>query len=284
MKCRLLAHRLGHEEFKQWVIWESDGYPKDASVPDYRKVSTNLKMVLYVPYMGTYDGLPVPISAIPSQLTNLREVKFGNGISSLEEMVATGGKVGTLRLPLGWMAHEFQRLNNQCAATKLEGEILDLWRVISTGQVANICNTVCGRVLDFTVEIQKKLPNAGELSGDSPTLDDCKRVVNQIFNTTVNKGGSINMMGTAIDSAVINITAGNFDGLSKVLADNGFSPENINLLRDALDADKDGKLSDGFGPKVSEWLSKMMAKVANRSLDVSVDFLIKAITQYYGGA
>ena len=282
MKCRLLAHRLGHEEFKQWVVWELEGYPKGVSVPDYRKVPTNLKMDLRT-FEGIYNNYPVPVEAIPEKLFNdLKEINFRVEISSLEKM-STDSKGSALKAPWGDMAHTFQRFNQLAADGKLNGTVLDLWQEFSPGQIAGICDTVRGRVLDFTVEIQKKLPNAGEISGDSPAAADRERVANQVFNTTVNKGGSVNMMGTVIDSTVINITAGDFGGLSKVLADNGFSQENINLLRDAMDADKDGKPSDGFGPKVSEWLSKMMAKVANRSLDGSVDFLIKAITQYYGG-
>ena len=281
MKCRLLAHRLGHEEFKQWVLWESDGYPEDAPLPDYRKVPANLKMNVAT-FRGIHSGLPVPVNAIPDESINdFREINFRAGIPSLERMSITD-KPGALKVSRGGLAHTFQCMN-QSADTKIDGEILDLWQEISTGQIASICSTIRGRVLDFAVEIQKELPNAGELSGDSPAAADRERLVSQVFHTTVSKGGSVNMMGTAIDSTVIKITAGDFGGLSKVLADNGFSQENINLLKDAMDADKDGKPSDGFGPKVSEWLSKMMAKVANRSLDGSVDFLIKAITQYYGG-
>ena len=284
MKCRLLAHRLGHEEFKQWVVCESEGYFGGVPVPNYRKVPAGLKMDVKI-FGELRRNCPFPVNAIPKDLVNrFQEVNLGHGIAFFDGTSTASGESSILRVPRGEMAHIFQQVSHQSTGIQINGEILDLWQEISPGEIPRIRDTVRGRVLDFTEEIRKKFPNAGEMSGDSPDAADRERVVNQIFNTTVNKGGSINMMGTAIDSTVINITAGDFGELSKVLADNGFSQENINLLRDALDADNDGKSSDGFGPKVSEWLSKMMAKVANRSLDVSVDFLIKAITQYYGGA
>ena len=28
-KCKILAARLGSEEFAQWITWELDGYPDD---------------------------------------------------------------------------------------------------------------------------------------------------------------------------------------------------------------------------------------------------------------
>ena len=284
MKCRLLAHRLGHEEFRQWVVCESEGYIGGVPVPNYRKVSADLKMDVKVVW-ELRRNCPVPVNAIPKDLVNLfQEVNLGHGMASFDGASTASGDSSILRVPRGEMAHIFQQMSYESTGIKINGEILDLWQEISPREIPRICDTVRGRVLDFTEEIRKKFPNAGEMSGDSPAAADRERFISQVFHTTVSKGGSVNVMGAVIDSTVINITAGDFGGLSKVLADNGFSQENINLLRDALDADKDGKPSDGFGPKVSEWLSKMMAKVANRSLDVSVDFLIKAITQYYGGA
>lgn len=35
-KCKLLAARLGSQQLEDWVLWESNGYPADVNVPDYR--------------------------------------------------------------------------------------------------------------------------------------------------------------------------------------------------------------------------------------------------------
>ena len=290
MKCRLLAHRLGHEEFKQWVFLESNGYSEDASVPPYREINVALKANIHLPGKGILKGYSIPVDCFSKEDNTLVDkslymLQCREEVASLENVLAHKSK-NPLSRHMGKHSAWVGRLMRKGGAFRIRenAEILELWQEFSSGQIAGVCNAVRCRIIDFSAEIQKDLPNAGELSGDSLALDDRKGVVNQVFHNTFYKGGSMNMVGTAIDSTVINITAGDFGGLSKALADNGFSQENINLLRDALDADKDGKSSDGFGPKVSEWLSKMTAKVANRSLDVSVDFLIKAITQYYGGA
>ena len=37
-KCRVLATRLKHDELKNWVTWELDGYPAEVPLPDYRKL------------------------------------------------------------------------------------------------------------------------------------------------------------------------------------------------------------------------------------------------------
>ncbi|MGB1836786.1 hypothetical protein, partial [Marinobacter adhaerens] len=48
LKLRLLASRLGSEVLEEWVKHESEGYPKDAELPEYRVVG--------VSYRGTFSG------------------------------------------------------------------------------------------------------------------------------------------------------------------------------------------------------------------------------------
>lgn len=42
-KCKLLAARLGSQPLEDWLIWESNGYPDDVPVPDYRIWSLEVK-------------------------------------------------------------------------------------------------------------------------------------------------------------------------------------------------------------------------------------------------
>jgi len=35
-KCKVLAASLGSEPLENWLIWESNGYPDNVQVPDYR--------------------------------------------------------------------------------------------------------------------------------------------------------------------------------------------------------------------------------------------------------
>ena len=37
LKCKILAARLGSQEFAKWLDMELNGYQKDQSVPDYRR-------------------------------------------------------------------------------------------------------------------------------------------------------------------------------------------------------------------------------------------------------
>jgi len=42
-KCKLLAARLGSKPLEDWLVWESNGYPDDVRVPDYRVWSLEIK-------------------------------------------------------------------------------------------------------------------------------------------------------------------------------------------------------------------------------------------------
>jgi hypothetical protein len=37
-KCKILAARLGSEEFSRWVDWELNGYPDSQPIPGYRQL------------------------------------------------------------------------------------------------------------------------------------------------------------------------------------------------------------------------------------------------------
>lgn len=59
LKLRLLAARLGSNDLEEWVKHESEGYPQDAVLPDYRIVG--------VTYKGTFSG-PFGSGAYPTNI------------------------------------------------------------------------------------------------------------------------------------------------------------------------------------------------------------------------
>ena len=48
LKLRFLASRLGSDLLEEWVKHESEGYPKNVEIPEYRKIP--------VTYSGTFFG------------------------------------------------------------------------------------------------------------------------------------------------------------------------------------------------------------------------------------
>ena len=280
MKCRLLAHRLDNSEFQNWVTYESDGYPRGVVLPDYRKLSVELLADIMLSGR-IIKRFPVPVDTVPERFRDIMyNVNFGNNISSIESMLKNNNADKVFHFPMGKCAHMLGTM------TKIQGKFLDLYQTFSYGQMCAICTIVRGRVLDFTVAIQKEFPDMNESIDKNANTEDSENKqhhITQIFHNTVY--GNANIAGRDAVSNVINITKGDFSKLSEILSSKGISPEDIESLKDALDSEKE-KTSDKFGPKVSGWIGKMMEKAANGVLEISLEkastFLIEAIKKYYG--
>jgi hypothetical protein len=50
LKCQLLAVRVNHAEFAQWVNFEFNGYAADAELPEYRRLGRGRAL-------GTFSGI-----------------------------------------------------------------------------------------------------------------------------------------------------------------------------------------------------------------------------------
>jgi len=110
-KCRILAARLKNEDFKKWVQHELDGYPSDATLPDYRKLHCQSFGHFAGPFGSGIRNAPIPLMCIPEQFRNLvSTVEFHDGISALQNLgdignIASGGsqisQEATLRINLG---------------------------------------------------------------------------------------------------------------------------------------------------------------------------------------
>lgn len=97
LKLRLLASRLGSDILEEWVKHESEGYPTEADLPEYR--------VLPISYRGNFSGplgsgiqnAPIPPLLI-KQLCgdSWVDYKMRQSIAAVDELLS--GEGGTLEL------------------------------------------------------------------------------------------------------------------------------------------------------------------------------------------
>jgi hypothetical protein len=159
------------------------------------------------------------------------------------------------------------------------------WGEVSEGNFIEILNSVRNRILDFILAIEKQEPEAGE-SVSSPEKRIEPDKVTQTFYTTV-YGGSANIVGTATHSKVtFSITPNDFASLEQFLRQNEVSDEDIAELQQALVEEPPPTDQKKFGPRISAWLGKMVAKAAEGSWNTSIaaagNLLAQAIMKYYG--
>ena len=86
LKLRLLADRLGSEQLEEWVKFESEGYPREVDVPEYR--------IIELSYTGNFhntawqmNNQPIPPYLIKKYCgESWTSYKVRESISSIEGM------------------------------------------------------------------------------------------------------------------------------------------------------------------------------------------------------
>src|SRR5205807_7932086 len=80
-KCKILAARLGSDEFARWVTWELDGYPESQTTPDYR----HLTVSCYANFMNSAwraARQPIVWPLFSNEARDaLRSIEFRDGIA-----------------------------------------------------------------------------------------------------------------------------------------------------------------------------------------------------------
>ncbi len=279
-KFKLFAGRVGSRPLEEWVHWESDGYPDDAPVPEYRKWPLQVKGHFSGPFGSSFTDAPIPYACIPERARDAY-AKFvcRTSIASIDETLrhqkagsAIQVSTGDLAVALG--GNVYKGMN-----------CVQAWAEFSSLQFVELANAVRNRVLDLSIALWREFPSAGEAGTSARPTSEVSRVT-QIFNTVVH-GGSANLVGTAISSTVnVGITAGDFESLARTLRENGLPEDRLSDLRSALQAEPTQSENGKFGPRVSAWISTTMQLAAtgawNIGLGAAGSLLANAISRFYG--
>ena len=274
-----MAARLGNGPLEEWLVWESNGYPENADVPDYRIWPLEVKGHFSGPFGSGIKNAPIPNAVLPKKIRDdYLKYKCRQSIANIEILLRksdTGSLVevntGDLALALGQKVYS----NQNC---------IQAWAVFSTMSLVEVINSVRNRVLDFALAVWKEEPKAGDLSAQKLQMDAGR--ITQIFNMTIH-GGYANVVGAADNSTIeFNIGAGDFEALRKALSATGVGSEDIKSLQTALQTDPRPKAVGLYGPAVANWIAQMTKKAAIGTWRIAVNIatavLTKAIEKYYG--
>lgn len=277
-KCKLLAARLGSSPLENWLLWESNGYPKDVDLPEYRLIPIILKGQFSGPFGSGMNNAPIPYVCLPAACKKLfKEHQCRQSIAVIEDLVRRykGGSfqvnTGDLAVHLGQDVYQGQNC-------------IHAWGEVGNGSLIEILNAVRNRILDFSLALWKEAPQAGDLNAANSNLISSVRV-NQIFNTTIN-GGSANLIAASQSELHLHIIQNDFNSLKNALQVHGVSEEDINLLYDAFKKEDKIKTPGKYGEMVSSWIARMSKKAADGSWQIGLsaagNLLSQAISKYYG--
>jgi hypothetical protein len=278
LKVRFLASRLGSEPLEDWVKYETEGYPRDAEVPDYR--------IIGVTYSGTWAGpekvfhAPIPaylIEKYASETRTRRRVR--QSIAGVERLAQTSeGKIEIDASNLILVLQD--KVYKNCSCLSVSGEI-------SVVAMTEIIQSVTSRVLELTIELEKRVPEAVEVTLEKPIThkQESEAVVTQIFNQTVY--GNVTHV-TATDNAQVSlaITAGDVSSMVSELVKAGLPPDAAKEFSEIVSTEKPESAEKPLGKKAMEWVKANAPKAAGGVWTIGstalTSLLTEAALRYYG--
>jgi AbiTii len=257
-KCRILAARLNHEPFSEWVTQELEGYPPGSDhLPSYRgKLRLEVRGTFAGPFGSGIENAVIPPATIKSE--QLRDslffITFSESIGYYESLI---GGDDYLRIP--WPADVLIVVGQEI----YEGQsLMAAWRVLPVGVLNGLLDQVRNRVLSFCLEIEKSDPAAGEAAPGDPPLPQAQ--VQHVFNTTI-VGDRATVSAGGRDLTVNNIDVilpdGKWTALETELVEVGLPADEIAGLKLALETDG-GAVDGELGPAAQNWIGKMTTKIA----------------------
>lgn len=238
-KCKILAYRLGNDDFKSWVENELNGYPKDIEVlPDYRVLkNVNSKGHFSGAFGSGLRNADMPIFNLSEELQeSLSKACFYSPIATLENLASSDSSVLTQDWKPIIIAHY--------GAEMYEGYVcMQAWKVIPTSCVIGIVDTVKTKILNFVLEIEVINKDAGDMEMNSNPIPQDK--VSQIFNIEI-KGD------------VGNLASGNYQSTVNQKFSNGSVPQEFLELLTKL---KDSNIEDEIALEVANKLEVLGASV-----------------------
>ena len=280
-KCKILAVRLGNENFKKWVDNELNGYDDIADLPEYR--------ILHTASFGHFSGAfgsglnnaPIPPSCLPKEFRDrVTKSYLMAPISAYASLIDSEARNNSQEhWPADMVAFFGQKIYQGM-------NCLSAWKVIPYNALVALVDTIKTRVLNFALEIEGEAPDAGEAPPNTPPLPQEK--VSQVFNTYI----SGNVQNVAAGSRHVTQTgsvavhAGDLESLRNHLASTGIEAHDISELEHAIAEDEGARGVPALGERVQAWIGKMVGKAASGAWSVSTSVagtvLGKALSKYFG--
>ncbi|MBC3767679.1 hypothetical protein [Neptunicella marina] len=273
-KALLIASKLGLNDFKAWVLSELNGYNTEVELPEYRIISSELKV--FNPYRG-YQPLIIEDGDMARMVS---EVKICESIESLQHLLSKSNSKERLTFPFPAEQKAFLMRMIRGSAQ------LEPTRFIGSNQVKSVMEQVRTRLLNWALDLESQ----GVL-GDGLSFSQKEKSIANENKSAINiqhfQGVMGNVSGGNVSQTMsMTITPGNFESLANYFKQQDINDEDIGSLQKAISSDPEASEKGTFGPKVSSWIGKMTEKAAEGSWGIGIgaagNLLATAIAKFYG--
>ncbi|WP_131868598.1 MULTISPECIES: hypothetical protein [unclassified Bradyrhizobium] len=280
LKLRFLASRLGSEPLEDWVKYEAEGYPKDADVPEYRVAALSFRGSWSGPFNSGINNAPIPTALVEKHASiEWTRYKVRESIATVQDMAASEETLG---------------INASNLILLLQGKVYKDWACnsivaeMSPIAIQEIVQTVRARILELTIELEKRVPDAIEVTLQqviSSKTPETAAAVTQIFNQTV-YGNVTHVTATDGAQVALAIVAGDSVSMVSELAKAGLPDGAAKEITDIVASEGPPTADKPLGPKALEWIKRNAPKAASGAWKIgsaiATDLLKEAALKYYG--
>lgn len=284
LKLRLLAARLGSEPLEEWIKHESEGYPRDSEIPSYRVVEVSYSGTFSGPFGSGINNAQIPgylIEKFAGKKWTKHEIR--DGIAAVDELIRSSADGdGTLGIDASNLILLLQgKVYADYACNGVQG-------TISRAALTELQYAVRSRILELTLELEKSIPAAAEITFGSPESSEKfnSEKVNQISQQIIY--GNVTTISSSGAGSQINVSISERDNKAFIeyLVKAGIPEDDASELSDIVAAEEPSNTEEPLGVKAKEWLVKNIRKAADGTWKIGVSVATKVLTEaalnYYG--
>lgn len=283
LRLRLLAARIGSQPLAEWVHHESEGYPRDAELPDYRFISVSYTADFSGPFGSGIKNAPISPYLV-KKFAGKHWVRYEmrDSIATVDDLLGSTENGRHLGINAADLIILLQgKVYRDYACNSVTGSI-------SRSSLASIRHAVCSRVLELTLELEKSVPDAAAVAitpsalPSAPSAAAATQIAQQIIY------GNFTSIAAIGDGATIQVAVGPHDAKSlvKFLTDSGMVEEDAQELARLAASEKPQSNEEPMGPQVRDWLVQNLKKAASGTWKMGVavasDMVKEALLHYYG--
>lgn len=275
LKLRLLAARLGSNDLEEWVKHESEGYPPDSALPDYRIVGVTYTGNFSGPFGSGIKNAPIPpylISKFVNDSWNSFSVR--ESIAAVGELVKSSADGDSLGIEASNLILMLQgKVYEGYACNSISGNI-------SAVSMSEILQAVRNRVLELTIELEKSIPEATLITFGTHEMDKDNASKAQQITQQIIYGNVGNAISGGSESTInVNIQSSNKESVVNYLKESGIPEADANEFAQIVASEEPSSREEPFGHGAKNWIASNIRKAVDGTWKVGVSVATKVFTE-----
>ena len=283
LKLRFLASRLGSDPLAEWVRFESEGYPNDAELPNYRILGVRYSVDTSGPFGSGMRNAPVPIALVAKFAGEpWANHRCRQSISSIDSLISDAKGDGSLSIDASNLILALQ------GKFYPSDSIISVTGSLSVAEMIEIQSAVRSRILELTIELEKETPFAADIVIGPVNVKigvEEQQKVAQITNQIIHGNYTSISNSGVISGLMLYIIPKDADSVVSALVEKGVTKEEAQEFAKILSEEEPESVDEPFGAKAKEWVAdkaeKMATGVWNIGVGVGTKVLAEAALKYY---